>query len=395
MNSDLGTTNPWQYFEESLAFELEAQEQYYAEERRKSSSGTSGSEKQQPEWFDLLRSSSSSKLSSISTQGGGGSSSSGGGIGGRGSSLVSPISPALNVMISDSISIRSAPIFRHRPSPHIGHKRTLSAIAPPSTAFMSNSRPTSSIFPSQLSLLSTPRTPPLSVSPRPRPRSLYVPFQGCIESPPLPPGKAARDILNAMSFAPTHESYSMDELKSSQCSLASSKSSGASWASSPGSLSPRYSNVLPCIPQSPKIRSKSSSQVTLTGGFLSPSSRKSSIPEGIYALPIHYGVQEVMPMAESPPKAKSFLPEEPRTPTEPVYSPTNPFNHSENSALHIKHPPIIQPPPDLIQMLTRSRPNQIYTNNNINTNNNNSNLSDTHLILSLPMRSPTSPSFSK
>ncbi|XP_059084323.1 serine/threonine-protein kinase 10-like isoform X3 [Tigriopus californicus] len=368
-----------QYFDESLAFELEAQEQYYAEERRKSSSGTSGSEKQQPEWFDLLRSSSSSKLSSSSTQGG---------RGGGSSSLVSPISPALNVMISDSISIRSAPIFRQRPSPHIGHKRTLSAIAPPSAAFMSNSRPTSSIFPSQLSLLSTPKTPPLSVSPRPRPHSLYVPFQGCIESPPLPPGKAARDILNALSFAPTHESYSMDELKSSQCSLASSKSSGASWASSPGSLSPRYSNVLPCIPQSPKIRSQSSSQVTLTSGFLSPPSPKKSIPGGTYALPIHYGVQEVMPMAESPPKAKSFLPEEPRTPTEPVYSPTNPFNHSENSALQIKHPPIIQPPPDLIQMLTRSRPNHIHTNNN--------NLSDTHLILSLPMRSPTSPrSFSK
>ena len=42
-----------------------------------------------------------------------------------------------------------------------------------------------------------PESPPTS-----RPRSLYVPFVGCVESPPLPPGKGAHDILMALSYTP-------------------------------------------------------------------------------------------------------------------------------------------------------------------------------------------------
>jgi hypothetical protein len=45
--------------------------------------------------------------------------------------------------------------------------------------------------------------------PTPRPRSLYVPFIGYVEAPPLPPGKEARDILMALSFAPIERSYRM------------------------------------------------------------------------------------------------------------------------------------------------------------------------------------------
>jgi hypothetical protein len=33
---------------------------------------------------------------------------------------------------------------------------------------------------------------------------------------------------------------------------------------------------------------------------------------------------------------------------EPVYAPTNPLNHPENSALRMSHPPVIYPPPDLV-----------------------------------------------
>ena len=75
-------------------------------------------------------------------------------------------------------------------------------------------------------------------------------YQGCVDAPP---GKAAKDILNALSYAPTHESYSsssQEEFRS--CSSLSSRSSGASWGTSNtgGSLSPKMPcNVLPRIPQ--------------------------------------------------------------------------------------------------------------------------------------------------
>ena len=52
----------------------------------------------------------------------------------------------------------------------------------------------------------------LATPPRARPRSLYVPFVGYIENPPLPPGKEARDILMALTFTPISEN-SMDNQK--------------------------------------------------------------------------------------------------------------------------------------------------------------------------------------
>ena len=53
----------------------------------------------------------------------------------------------------------------------------------------------------------------LATPPRARPRSLYVPFVGYIENPPLPPGKEARDILMALTFTPISEN-SMNTQKS-------------------------------------------------------------------------------------------------------------------------------------------------------------------------------------
>ena len=34
-------------------------------------------------------------------------------------------------------------------------------------------------------------------------------------------------------------------------------------------------------------------------------------------------------------------------------SPSSFLNHSENSPLKVTHPPVIHPPPDLVQMITR------------------------------------------
>lgn len=208
---------------------------------------------------------------------------------------------------SDNISIHSAPplFFHQRTSPRIMHKRTLSAA--------------------------------VSMS---RPHSLYVPFHGCVDPPP---GRAARDILHALSFAPTSSSECCYE--SSQGSLASS-----------GSLSPHM--LLPSIPQSPhskpknlRLKSKSSSLATLIS--ISPNSNVSletNSKIGPFILPLSYSTQELVQTGISSP----LLPTTPtsddrKTPTEPVYSPTNPLNNSENRALRVTHPPVIHPPPDLVQ----------------------------------------------
>lgn len=341
-----------------LQQELAAQSKYYEDQETSAKLATS-----EPEWFSILRSPSNSLLHPHR----GGLASLGHSLGlshssshastGLGHSSASSI-----LSVSDNISIRSAPpLFNRTPPPPtshssslIGHKRTRSAVSSPPTN--------------------------LSRSPTARPKSLYIPFQGCVETPPPPPGRAARDILNALSYAPTHERYSSSQeevFKSSQGSLSSSRSSGASWASSAGSMSPKFSNVLPCIPQSPpRLRSKSSSMATLmaaassssAGGGATPTS---PLPGGschhgqLHArritadniiLPLSYSTQELLLHvgSNSPPKPSSPVTDfrtrmisQPSL-AEPVYSPTNPLNHSENLALHVMHPPVIQPPPDIV-----------------------------------------------
>ncbi len=238
------------------------------------------------------------------------------------------------------------------------HKRALSAIVVSPPGSSSSAIPTSSVVagasshpqfyspaPSQLSLAS-------SSSPRPRrPQSLYVPFQGCVEPPPAPPGRAARDILHALSYAPTHDRFS------SQGSLSSCSSS---WASSAGSVSPKFSVVLPCIPQSPprKLRSKSSSLATLTSVSPTSNSRRSPL---MGELPLSYSTQELVRFNTSSPLSPASTPtttdenrqlrqvgstQHPPPPAErePVYSPTNPLNNSENRAITHAHPPVIHPP---------------------------------------------------
>lgn len=83
-----------------------------------------------------------------------------------------------------SNSSSNASFFRETRIPFSKSKNSLSE-----TANMS--------FTNHNSILATP--------PRARPRSLYVPFVGNIENPPLPPGKEARDILMALTFTPISE----------------------------------------------------------------------------------------------------------------------------------------------------------------------------------------------
>lgn len=137
----------------------------------------------------------------------------------------------------------------------------------------------------------------------PRPKS-YVPFQGCVEIEPPQPGRAARDILHALSYAPTQDSFSQP----------------------PPSPPPTPPKMIPLT------RTKSSSFASLICTQV--------LPEKLD--PVLY-VQ---------------------TESEPVYAPTNPLNHPENRAIYNAHPPVIYPPPDLVlrptfKPLTRPRSDDI------------------------------------
>ena len=226
----------------------------------------------------------------------------------------------------DNVSLRSCPItasyVTHFPA---HHKRTKSACLPvrPPRSHRPLSHQLSSSPSSSLASPALPRplsTPPLHSSrcsltasqpslvpqspPVPRPQSLYIPFVGCVEAPRAPPGQAAREILQAMSFAPTHESFT----------------------------SAAEDNHIPVIPprrsltfRSPKLQSKSSSLVTLIGAVSPKMSKRfdSNISNSTNSL---------------------------TQPLTSLYSPSHPVNNCENSCLKVTHPPVIHPPPDLVQM---------------------------------------------
>ena len=168
---------------------------------------------------------------------------------------------------------------------------------------------------SQLSSISSASQPSLvpQSPPVPRPASLYVPFVGCVEAPRAPPGRAARDILHAMSYAPTHESFTSAD-----------------------------DNHAPAIPprsrlfRSPKLKSKSSSLASLIG-TVSPKMSRRHEPE----------------MSSS---ACSLAPLH-----SPTFSPSHPVNNCENSCLKVTHPPVIHPPPDLVQMTSSSLTSSTYS----------------------------------
>lgn len=163
-------------------------------------------------------------------------------------------------------------------------------------------RSRSTCLPPTTSSLPSSPLPSLSSS---RPSSLYVPFRGLLPSPPAPPGQAARAVLQALSYAPTHESYGGDS------------SSPLSQQAPPSPLPLRASHY------SPKLRSKASSFSSLLSS--SPLSSRPSTP-----------------LSRSSTALLS------RTASPPLVAPTHPSQHASLSPLLVTHPPILHPPPDLV-----------------------------------------------
>ena len=287
-----------------------------------------------------------------------------------------------------------------------------------------------------------PKPSPLAL----RPRSLYVPFVGRVESPPLPPGKEARDILRALSFAPTQEhslSYQhqnfndAESCRSHPCLLypfqKGSQSSLSSAGSNP-SCKPRgdrslyalplptksfsYNKRLAAGPLSPKLPSIPSYE-TRQEEMPARSQLQSFVPCRVYPntsvvndtkrfvqpMQINQNVQKISMTPEHPnstasrkhtslssstadialsPASSTSSPIPPLSPfvnakrsysyqsdlnsgrekqcdfespialeaDPPMYSPTHPLNHSENTAIRVTHPPVLHPPPGLSSVLS-------------------------------------------
>jgi hypothetical protein len=279
-------------------------------------------------------------------------------------------SPACSRKGLDNISVRSAPPLCRSSSALLGstsgsptalrHRRNFSnavSAQPPRPYKLTTSFSTSSIF---------SRSPPM-----PRPQSLYVPFKGCVDSVPEP-GRAARDILNALSYAPTHESFSPETRQMALDQERSGPLGCGDWTKSQNQNSRSswsYSPKLPCIPQSPKsqLRAKSSSMAALQTDQMSPKIIRprpcyppNAIPnrppppyaEAVQKLSHSFSTTDIssspVPLdvfkmnlvsARERVAASDFI---------PIYSPTNPLNHAENVALLVTHPPVIHPPPDIV-----------------------------------------------
>ena len=197
---------------------------------------------------------------------------------------------------------------QHQPAtPNVPPSPRPLATPPPftfsSSPFLSSSR--LSLASSQQSLV--PQSPPM-----PRPKSLYVPFMGCVDAPRAPPGRAARDILNAMSYAPTQDSFSSQ--------------------SSDNQSTPR-SNLY----KSPKLRSKSSSLASLLTPKMSRRQETSELFSSTSSLVHLHQLHS------------------------PNFSPCHPMNNCENSCLKVSHPPVLHPPPDLVQMASLTRTSSTHS----------------------------------
>ena len=151
----------------------------------------------------------------------------------------------------------------------------------------------------------------------PRPKS-YVPFQGCVETPSPLPGRAARDILHALSYAPTHESFSI-ETQQKQLSISENLN--------------HQRHKIKGGPN-PLLKSKSSSFASLMCHQIVPDELNCTAPP-ILINPLQTAISKNPVMYV-------------HTELEPIYAPTNPLNHPENRAVFNGHPPVIYPPPDLV-----------------------------------------------
>ena len=136
-----------------------------------------------------------------------------------------------------------------------------------------------------------------------RPQSLYVPFIGRIETQSQPPGKQARDILMALSYPPIQDDneYCHSQVASKYPVLSCQSS--------------------PIPPLSPFVNAK-----------------RSHLPLGDVTYDIENNVSEENKHSSS---TGSFTP--------PLYSPTHPLNHSENTVIRVSHPPVVYPPLGIMQ----------------------------------------------
>ena len=236
----------------------------------------------------------------------------------------------------DTISIRSAPtLTRSISGSQVGASNSPTNLRPKSNRKwprghhlhnhnrLSSSASTSSLS-SQASTIST------------RPRS-YVPFEGWVETVPPPPGWAARDILHSLSYAPTHDSFC-----EATRNLGDAENHPPGYPPPDIRLSDRIlsgtgNNVMPCIPQSPKLKTKSSSFASLMCHQGIPQDEETT------SIEISTNTSSLLPVLYV------------HTQEEPVYAPTHPLNHPENEAIFNKHPPVIYPPPDLVPTSTTFR----------------------------------------
>ena len=294
---------------------------------------------------------------------------------------LSPSSPTFPRRAFDNISVRSAPPLCRSssaqmqpgcsPPTFMRHQRNWSSATSQLRPFnLTTSASTSSIF---------SRSPPMN-----RPQSLYVPFKGCVEQqrgPPLAPGRAARDILNALSYAPTQDSFSAETRQLALEEETATAKSYDEWTKScqhkpqpqPARSSWSYSPKLPCIPQSPKskLRAKSSSMAALAIEQTSPKILRPRpryppnvfpdrppppYSQAIQKFPYSYSTTDIVASIPSSPIPLELIRANLTSAAErieyndfvPIYSPTNPLNHAENVAMVVTHPPVIHPPPDIV-----------------------------------------------
>ena len=225
----------------------------------------------------------------------------------------------------DNISIHSAPTLTRSTS---GGHQIMTTSSPPAVRLRKwakgHNRLANSASTNSLTRKSLPTSGSQTSLMTPRPKS-YVPFQGCVETPSPLPGRAARDILHALSYAPTHESFSAQTQQS--CAHAETQQH-----SQPKIISDNHRSKHGRA--GPLMKSKSSS-------FASLMCHQGVPDDKIYTAPPLFMNPLETPISQSP---VMYV----QTELEPIYAPTNPMNHPENRAVFNAHPPVIYPPPDLV-----------------------------------------------
>jgi hypothetical protein len=172
-----------------------------------------------------------------------------------------------------------------------------------------------------------------------------------VEAPPLPPGHAAREVLNALSYAPTEDTYSTTSGRPTDASGDSGGGDGQSFISRKISRSGQKPPLLPVYqPESPRLQSKSRSLVSLLGSASPLLSSAHRCPPSADLTTTTPSSPLVRSYSTSSHQQRTASPILFHPPPSPILSPINPLYHSEHTCLTMSHPPVIHPPPDLVQM---------------------------------------------